>query len=195
MRRGRSQAENVSKKRELAGHEGDVPAEKETPVKTSEDLQGEEEVGEVEVESCCSEKSSQDKEGAPGLVREDKCCVCKSTVDVKRCGKCKLTSYCSRTCQLQHLPYHAQYCSMIAELQKIEIQKLYKDFSVRQVQVDFKTKKKMLKLVGEKPMIQCFLGGKKHINHFTIGMAKSAPHHRRKRYKKQYQEIRQFKKT
>ena len=159
MRRRRSQTENVSKKREVAGHEGDVPAEEETPMKTSEDLQGGEEV--EEVEPCCSEKSSQEKENAPGLVREDKCCVCKSTVDVKRCGKCKLTSYCSKTCQLQHLPYHAQYCSMIAELQKIEIQKLYKDFSVRQVQVDFKTKKKMLKLVGEKPMIQCFLGGKK----------------------------------
>ena len=110
-------------------------------------------------EVCDDVETPEECSDAPTLLKE-KCCVCKSTVNVRRCGKCKLTSYCSKACQLEHLSHHAPYCSMIADLTKIEIKKLYKNFSVRQVQVDFKTKRKMVKLVGEKPMLSCFLGGK-----------------------------------
>ena len=37
--------------------------------------------------------------------------------------------------------------------------KLYKGKSIRQSQVDFQLKKKLLKLVGVKPMLKCFLDG------------------------------------
>ena len=90
----------------------------------------------------------------------EKCCVCGSTENVMRCGKCKATAYCSRTCQKSHLAHHSVYCSMIVGLEKVETDKLYRGFSVRQKQMDFKTTKKIVNLVGEKPMLKCSLGGK-----------------------------------
>ena len=83
----------------------------------------------------------------------EKCCVCGSSENVRRCGKCKATAYCSRSCQKSHLAYHSAYCSMIVGLEKVETEKLYRGFSVRQKQMDFKTSKKIVNLVGEKPML------------------------------------------
>ena len=155
----------MSKKRVDAGHEGNVPAFETTPMKDDEGCPCSDDVkmscDEVDDKTLPDSNETPHDDGCTPVLMKEECCVCKSTVDVKRCGKCKLTSYCSKTCQKQHLSHHAQYCSMIAELHKIEIKKFYKNFSVRQVQVDFKTKKKMVKLVGEKPMLRCFLGGKK----------------------------------
>ena len=113
-------------------------------------------------EGSSEEPGSCGKDGCdepPGLIG-DKCCVCGTQENVRRCGNCKMTSYCSKQCQKEHFPHHSKYCSVIVDLLKVETQKLFKDFSVRQVQIDFKTKKKMMKLVGEKPMLSCYLGGK-----------------------------------
>ena len=93
--------------------------------------------------------------------QKDVCCVCGTSEDVKRCGRCKLTSYCSGTCQKSHNSYHKRYCAAIADLQKLEMDKLYKDHSVRQKYLDWKTERKMMKLVGEKPILACLLDGKK----------------------------------
>ena len=90
----------------------------------------------------------------------DVCCVCGSDKEVKRCGGCKLTSYCSKRCQKQHITHHGKWCSAIADLQKIETDKLYQDKTVRQVQVDWKIQKKMVQLVGRKPMLSCQFDGK-----------------------------------
>ena len=49
--------------------------------------------------------------------------------------------------------------SGVAELQDLEDTKLYGDLSVRQQQVDGKTRTQMVKLVGEKPMLKCYLDG------------------------------------
>ena len=90
------------------------------------------------------------------------CCVCKSKENVRRCGKCNITLYCSKQCQVSHLSQHRGWCSIMSgmvQLQDIEEAKLYGDMSVRQKQVDGKTQTKMVKLVGEKPMLQCFLDG------------------------------------
>ena len=92
-------------------------------------------------------------------VEKDVCCVCGVDEDVKRCGKCKLTRYCSKSCQKQHHDHHEKWCSVIADLAKVEMDKLYRNLTVRQEQVDNKTRTKMLKLVGEKPMLKCFLDG------------------------------------
>ena len=77
-----------------------------------------------------------------------------------RCGKCKMTSYCSKQCQKAHHLYHSDYCSMIVDLKKIEIGKLYKNQSVRQVQIDDKFKRRLVKLIGNKPMLSCQLDGR-----------------------------------
>ena len=90
----------------------------------------------------------------------ERCCVCNSEEGVKRCGGCKSTVYCSKKCQKSHRDYHAVYCSAINDLRELEINKLYRDFSVRQQQVDVKTQTKLVKLVGEKPMLRCRLDGK-----------------------------------
>ena len=87
------------------------------------------------------------------------CVVCASTENVRRCSTCKATSYCSKKCQKDHREYHSVYCSAIADLYKIEREK-YGNHTVRQGQVDFKMKKQMMKLVGEKPVLTCYLGGK-----------------------------------
>ena len=94
------------------------------------------------------------------VTKEERCCVCNSDKEVKRCGGCKATVYCSKQCQKSHRSYHAVYCSAISDLYELEVNKLYRDFSVRQQQVDVKTQTKLVKLVGEKPMLRCRLDGK-----------------------------------
>ena len=81
--------------------------------------------------------------------------------DVRRCGGCKATSYCSIGCQMSHHNHHKVYCAMITSLENLEREKLYHGFSVRQCQVDFRTKKKLVRLVGEKPVVSCNLGARK----------------------------------
>ena len=111
--------------------------------------------------SCeCADKS--EPELRPTDTGKLKCCaVCGSTETLQRCSHCKSTHYCSRKCQVQHHPHHSQYCSWIVDLQKLETEKIYKGFTVRQETLDFKTQKKIVRLVGEKPLLQCYLGGKK----------------------------------
>ena len=80
---------------------------------------------------------------------------------VLRCSHCRSTHYCSIGCQLSHRSHHKVYCGAIASLEEMEKEKLYRGFSVRQSQVDFRTKKKLIRLVGEKPVVACILGDKK----------------------------------
>ena len=80
---------------------------------------------------------------------------------MKRCSQCHSTLYCSKNCQKDHRFHHEVYCSAIETLEKVEREKLYRGYSVRQCQVDFRTKKRLIKLVGEKPVLNCVLGGKK----------------------------------
>ena len=92
----------------------------------------------------------------------ERCCACGfEGEEVKRCGQCKATSYCSVGCQMSHRGYHKTYCSAVSALEQLEREKLYQGFSVRQCQVDFRTKKKLIRLVGEKPVLSCNLGAKK----------------------------------
>ena len=88
------------------------------------------------------------------------CCVCGSVENVKVCGHCKATRYCSTKCQKSHREHHAVYCSAIKELERVQKEKVYGDCTVRQEREDVKTRRKLMKLVGEKPMLNCRLGGK-----------------------------------
>ena len=93
--------------------------------------------------------------------KEVVCCVCESKDGVKCCDGCKSTHYCSEACQLSHWSYHAAYCHSISKLEQLEKQVLYGDKSVRQCQVDDNTRRKVVRLVGDKPKIRCFLDGRK----------------------------------
>ena len=92
------------------------------------------------------------------------CCVCEKTEiteDIRVCGGCKATRYCSKECQKDHRSYHAAYCSHIVDLEKLVKQKIYGDKNVHQRQEDQKLRRKIMKLVGAKPMLKCYLGGKR----------------------------------
>ena len=110
---------------------------------------------EVSEEECCKASEAQDSEG--GRIC---CCVCGSTEDVRRCSRCKVSLYCSKKCQVAHKEQHEKWCFVMAGVQEVEEKKRYGTKTVRQKQIDGKTQSKMLKLVGEKPMLKCFLEGK-----------------------------------
>ena len=86
------------------------------------------------------------------------CWVC-SKSGVMTCGKCKCAIYCSKLFQKKHFPCHTQYCTAISDLEELELKKLYKNHTVREEQIDSKTRTKLLKLIGEKPMLKCTLDG------------------------------------
>ena len=122
---------------------------------TTENLvtEGESAVEPVELDGDASRHSNS-------VAEVESCCVCGSTKGVQRCGGCHATNYCSKKCQKSHHSYHRSYCNAIHELEKLEKDKVYRSYSVRDKQVDFWKHMKMAKLVGRKPMLQCQLGGK-----------------------------------
>ena len=93
----------------------------------------------IELEDNDAEENSS--EVTPDL-KVDTCCVCKSSQDVKRCGRCKLVSYCSKKCQKLHLEEHSKYCGALADLMKLEVEKVYKDHTARQDATDAKLRVK-----------------------------------------------------
>ena len=87
--------------------------------------------------------------------------MCGFEGEVKRCGESKATSYCSIGCHMSHCGYHKAYCSAVSALEQLDREKLYQGFSVGQCEVDFPTKKKLIRLVREKPVLSCNLRSKK----------------------------------
>ena len=74
--------------------------------------------------------------------------------DAHCCNACNSSVfYCSEACQLVDWPSHAVLCNSICQLEKLEKDKLYGEKSVRQCQIDDKTRRKVVKLVGDKPKI------------------------------------------
>ena len=96
-------------------------------------------------------------DGTPSKV--EVCCVCGESEDVKRCSRCKATTYCSKECQRSHFLQHEQWCTMIESLKRVETAKRYQEKTVWQCQIDVKTQSKMMRLVGRKPMVRCHLDG------------------------------------
>ena len=86
--------------------------------------------------------------------------MCGESDGVKRCSQCKATLYCSKQCQREHFAHHKQWCATVSSLQKLETNKIYGNKTVRQGHLDWKTQKKMIRLVGRKPMVKCRLDGK-----------------------------------
>ena len=92
-----------------------------------------------------------------------KCCVvCKNVCKkkIKRCRKCKSGCYCSRNCRNSHSAEHATLCQAIQDLEVLEQNK--RVFSVRessQVNMKVNMKNRLVRLIGEKPMVNCTLNG------------------------------------
>ena len=84
------------------------------------------------------------------------CVVCGALDGLKFCSGCKTTHYCSKSCQLSHWSYHSIYCRAVSDLVSLEKSKRCINESVRQSQVDDATRRKVLKLVGDKPKIRCW---------------------------------------
>ena len=60
------------------------------------------------------------------------CCVCASTENIRVCGGCEATMYCSRKCQVNHQDHHAPWYATIASLEKLELDKIYGKKKARQ---------------------------------------------------------------
>ena len=88
------------------------------------------------------------------------CCVCGSIENIRVCGGCKSARYCSKTCQKRHYESHSVWCHAIEQLVEVEKDKIYSGKSVRGKQIDYKTTSKMARLVGQKPLLNCYLNGK-----------------------------------
>ena len=140
----------------------------------SESTLAEEEVLELEDE----EAGKQEGTGSEGVVLTEseseeeeqkdqnfkKCIVCRRECSkrIKRCKTCKGGRYCSRECREAHTEEHKELCDHITKLEEMEAERrVLSAFSVREGnQVKAKVKDKLIRLVGEKPMLHCKLGGK-----------------------------------
>ena len=123
-----------------------------------EEVVAEAEVKEEEEAKAAEHDEAQSQTETPG--NEERCCVCGSEANIQVCSGCKATKYCSKKCQKSHHGHHSVYCNAIRDLEKLEKDKIYKDKSVREKQLDFWKQAKIVKLVGNKPMLSCFLNEK-----------------------------------
>ncbi len=89
---------------------------------------------------------------------------CKKVEEAKliSCSKCSCGKYCSESCIEQH-ENHAEYCPWITRLEKLETVKRMKKeiFMVDAEKLPYKMKLELIRLVGEKPIVNVHLNGKK----------------------------------
>ena len=99
----------------------------------------------------CSEKP----EGETSTVCQSCLKLCKV---VKKCKKCQGGCYCSNECRSSHVSskFHQDLCIPIQQLQEYELDK--RVCSVRET-VQVKKKNELIRLVGEKAVVNCVLGG------------------------------------
>ena len=92
--------------------------------------------------------------------RYKKCIVCSAPCSekIKRCKGCKGGRFCSSVCRDSHVAtdVHQQLCQPIQQLEELERAK--RVCSVRETS-QVKLKHQLTRLVGEKPIVNCWLGG------------------------------------
>ena len=98
------------------------------------------------------------------LISPAKCLVCESEVfesEIVRCRQCSSGCYCSRTCATNHGSEHEALCGMIQSLEEIEIAKVYEELKVMEAAVrgGGKAREEIVRLVGDRPLVQVCLGG------------------------------------
>ncbi len=90
------------------------------------------------------------------------CLACEKVLEtkMKRCRSCWSGCYCSKECREAHAADHGKLCNYIQELEEIEKNK--RVMSVREAnQVQRKLRNKLIRLVGERPILNCSLGNDK----------------------------------
>ena len=77
------------------------------------------------------------------------------------CQKCKTGLYCSKECQAKAYGDHKVLCNAIADLEKVEQDRKFRDFTVSNKEpIPARLKKSLVKLVGERPLIKCMLNNR-----------------------------------
>ena len=86
------------------------------------------------------------------------------------CEKCQCGRYCSSSCLQEHED-HARYCAMICEVERIETTKqLSRGISIMDSEkLPLKLKKKLISLVGERPLVNVFLDNKEIVGLWDTG--------------------------
>ena len=103
------------------------------------------------------------KGATTGGVTPTECMMCSGEVPVdklKSCDKCKCGRYCSAQCLNNH-DSHAEYCEMICSVERIENEKRMRSeiFVNNDDRLPYKTKLKLIRLVGERPLVKIRLNG------------------------------------
>ena len=91
------------------------------------------------------------------------CMMCGGEVPADKlnsCVNCKCGRYCSAQCLSSH-DSHAQYCKMICSLESMENEKRMRSeiFVNNDERLPYKTKLKLIRLVGERPLVKIRLNG------------------------------------
>ena len=87
------------------------------------------------------------------------CMICtKICENVISCEKCSCGCYCSENCMGEHLN-HTKYCSVISSLEKVENEKRMSSeiFLSDSEKLPYKMKLNLIRLVGERPMVNIYL--------------------------------------
>ena len=79
---------------------------------------------------------------------------------LQSCEKCKCGKFCSAQCLNSHED-HAKYCEVICNLEKIENEKRMRSeiFVNNDERLPYKVKLKLIRLVGERPLVKIQLDG------------------------------------
>ena len=95
---------------------------------------------------------------------------CKEMTESVSCPKCGCGSYCSKEC-MELDGIHAMWCPWICKLEAYETQKRMKTEInlVNSEKLPYKMKRQLVKLVGERPLVNIYLGGKKVIGLWDTG--------------------------
>ena len=78
-----------------------------------------------------------------------------------RCSKCACSVYCSKECQREHYSVHKCLCTAISSLEELERQKQFRNFDCSyETTMTPRQHQKLVKLIGDKPLIEFTLEGK-----------------------------------
>ena len=80
---------------------------------------------------------------------------------IVRCRECSSGCYCSDSCVTNHRSEHETLCGMIQKLEEIEVAKVYQELKMMEAVSRGGTidNKEIVRLVGDRPLVQVCLGG------------------------------------
>ena len=76
-----------------------------------------------------------------------------------RCTQCKVSFYCSKSCQKKHWSAHKVICGSIAELEEKDRNKCEQACEFADSSLGSAGKQKLLQLIGDRCIVKCNLNG------------------------------------